>query len=122
MALHRYDRNLKDGTVTKCKEVKEKLKNDRDCYDDIIMENFKELLPNDSSILLDEDSGHNSIISWYNYIVDSEKNPSELCDETDYENIYYLPSFTLSLKKILAKLPLWSNLMLPFFFLICRRG
>lgn len=95
--------------------MKEQFKHDNDCNDDILMENFRDILPNSSSILVDEDFGDSSILSWYNHIVASERVHSELCDETDYENMYYLPNFTSSFKKILAKLPIWSNVMLPFF-------
>lgn len=35
-------------------------------------------------------------------------------NETDYENIYYLPNFVTCFRKLLRRLPLWSNVMFPY--------
>lgn len=45
------------------------------------------------------------IMEWLENIVDEEKFYLDLCDETEYDNMYYLPSFVDSLRHLLPKLP-----------------
>lgn len=51
---------------------------------------------------------------WLDAIIGGEVLYADLCDDTIYENIYYFPSFIPTIKKNYCRIPLWTNLMLPF--------
>lgn len=55
------------------------------------------------------------IIGWFDELVNKEKILEELKDKTEKPNDYYLPNLVSTLKRLMIKLPLWSNVMCPFY-------
>lgn len=115
VALHKYDRNLSDGNKSKCDKAKEDLKDfgdkDKISLDINVTENSLDV---DNIIEVDDLATEGGIITWFNEIVDSEVVCSDLSENTGFENMYYLPRFVDSFRKLILRLPLWSNIMCQY--------
>lgn len=69
------------------------------------------------SVIEDDDvTCYNDVAPYcFNTLIQNEKLYADLSEDTIYENIYYFQSFVDSLQKLFYRLPIWINLMLPFY-------
>lgn len=116
VALQKYDRYLMDGSKSKCDKARDILKSFRLSSEDSMIIEQSDAQSHGDEIDTHEytESFDNSFIAWFDAIVDSETVQSDLSDETDYENVYYLPNFVKCFRKLVLRLPLWSNVMFPY--------
>lgn len=112
VALQKYDRYLNDGSKSKSDRARDILKSlgvsseesvDIEHYDKDVSDTHET-----------DESYNNSFTIWFDAIVDAETVHSDLNEKTDYENIYYLPNFVGCFRKLVLRLPLWSNVMFSY--------
>lgn len=64
------------------------------------------------NIILDDDDG---LLSWFDEIVEREKSLDKTKSSSESQNSFYMPHLITTLKRLLLKLPLWSNIMCPLY-------
>lgn len=113
---HRGSRN---GNLTRCEtailELKNRIKtNLQECeIQNVDSENH---VPIKHSLWEGLDKEENPLLKMYKDLEEKEDLIKQLCDqETEIENMYYLPEIKDTLIRILKKLPLWGNIMMTYF-------
>lgn len=115
VALHRFDSLHQNNDKSRCAIAKEELKEMAKYVQNMEILTDPEENGDKAFNLDDIETEDFSIISWFDKIVATEKLHSDISDETDHDNLHYLPSFIDSLRKIIAKIPLWTNVMVQYF-------
>lgn len=117
VAMQKFDRYDENGQKTRCEVARERLKqlNTENETKDESLDAPNKSQGNDIWDDSIEEPLENDFLSWFDSIVLKEKIYADLSDTSDYFNVFFLPSFIRCFRRLLEKLPLWSNVMIYYY-------